>query len=188
MLLHAIAFDGIRRSQIDQFESLLMAPGQRADVLVQAGAAGTYAASGDRQRPGLPVAGRTACPASSSMASRFRCRFPPRLVDAPLATIRDEEVTNTRRLTLSVDQPEFPPAANYQEFRFLVCGRTFDPNRVDQRIPLGAVEEWTIVNEHDRRPCLSYPHQSLPDGRDQWREARRAGTGAIRWSCRGREA
>ena len=88
-------------------------------------------------------------PRSSWMVSRFRCRFPPRLVEGRSPTIRDEEITNTRRLTLSVDQPEFPPAANYQEFRFLVCGRTFDPNRVDQRIPLGAVEEWTVVNEHD---------------------------------------
>ena len=41
--LHAIAFDGIRRSRIDRIESLLMAPGQRADVLVKAGAIGTYA-------------------------------------------------------------------------------------------------------------------------------------------------
>ena len=68
---------------------------------------------------------------------------------APLASIRDEEITNRRRLTLSAEQPEFPPSANYQEFAFLICGRQFDPNRVDHRIPLGAVEEWTIVNEHD---------------------------------------
>ena len=68
---------------------------------------------------------------------------------AALATIRDEEVTNARRLTLSVEQPDFPPAANYQEFAFLICGRRFDPDRVDQRIVLGAVEEWTIVNKDD---------------------------------------
>jgi FtsP/CotA-like multicopper oxidase with cupredoxin domain len=76
-------------------------------------------------------------------------RLPTTLGGAPLATIRDEEITNRRRLTLSADQPEFPPAANYQEFAFLICGRRFDPNRVDHRIPLGAVQEWTVVNEHD---------------------------------------
>jgi FtsP/CotA-like multicopper oxidase with cupredoxin domain len=27
-------------------------------------------------------------------------------------------------------------------------GKVFDPNRVDQRVRLGAVEEWTIINEH----------------------------------------
>ena len=82
------------------------------------------------------------------MVNRFRCRSLPRLVRGRLLPSREEEVTNTRRLTLSA-HPEFPPAANYQEFRFLVCGRTFDPNRVDQRIQLGAVEEWTVVNEHE---------------------------------------
>jgi FtsP/CotA-like multicopper oxidase with cupredoxin domain len=75
--------------------------------------------------------------------------LPTALGGPPLATIRDEEVTNKRRLTLSAEQPEFPPAANYQEFVFLVCGRRFDPDRVDQRIPLGSVEEWTVVNEQD---------------------------------------
>ena len=76
-------------------------------------------------------------------------RLPARLGGAPLAPIRDEEVTNTRRLTLSAREPEFPPAGNYQEFTYFVCGESFDPNRVDQRIPLGAVEEWTVVNEQN---------------------------------------
>ena len=88
-------------------------------------------------------------PASSSKANRSPWRSPPKLGKAPLVTIGDGEITNTRRLTLSVKEPEFPPAANYQEFTYLICGRQFDPNRVDQRIPLGAVEEWVVVNEHE---------------------------------------
>jgi hypothetical protein len=36
----------------------------------------------------------------------------------PLAAIRDEEVTNTRHLTLSVDQPEFPGSVTFRS-RFL---------------------------------------------------------------------
>ena len=53
--------------------------------------------------------------------------LPAALGPAPLATIGDEEVTNTRRLTLSSEQPEFPPAANYQEFTYLICGRALRP-------------------------------------------------------------
>ena len=34
-----------------------------------------------------------------------------------------------------------------QKFRFTVDGTIFDPDRVDQRVRLGAVEEWTMVNE-----------------------------------------
>ena len=146
--LHVVAFDGIRRSQIGHFESLLMAPGQRADVLVQAGAAGTYALRAIANDQGYPS---PVGPLAQIIVDGgpLPMPLPAALGTGPLAAIRDEEVTNKRRLTLSVDQPEFPPAANYQEFRFLVCGRTFDPHRVDQRIPLGAVEEWTVVNEHE---------------------------------------
>jgi FtsP/CotA-like multicopper oxidase with cupredoxin domain len=146
--LHVIAYDGIRRSRIDQFESLLMAPGQRADVLVQAGAIGSYAlrAIANNQGYASPVG-----PLAQLIVDGepLPMPLPAALRGSPFATIRDEEVTNTRRITLSAIEPEVPAAGNYQEFRFLVCGKTFDPNRVDQRIKLGTVEEWTVVNEHN---------------------------------------
>jgi FtsP/CotA-like multicopper oxidase with cupredoxin domain len=74
-------------------------------------------------------------------------RLPTALGPGPHASIRDEEVTNKRLITLSALEPEYPPAGNYQEFTYFVCGNRFDPNRVGQRVPLGAVEEWTVVNE-----------------------------------------
>ena len=40
--LHAIAYDGIPLPQVERYETLVIAPGQRVDVLVQAGAPGTY--------------------------------------------------------------------------------------------------------------------------------------------------
>jgi len=146
--LHAIAFDGIKRSQIDRVESLLLAPGQRADVLVQAGAIGSYAlqAIANDQGYASPVGPLARIVVDGEP---LPMRLPAALGRAPFAAIRDDEVTNTRRLTLSVEQPEFPAAGNYQEFTYLVCGRRFDPDRVDQRVALGAIEEWTVVNEHD---------------------------------------
>jgi FtsP/CotA-like multicopper oxidase with cupredoxin domain len=175
--LHAIAFDGIRRSQIDRVESLLMAPGQRADVLVKAGAAGTYALAAIVNDQGYPS---PVGPLASVVVEGepLSMPLPAALGGAPHATIRDDEVTNTRRITLSVDQPEFPPAANYQEFAYLICGRRFDPNRVDQRIPLGAVEEWTVVNEHDNDHIFhihTNPFQMVAINGDQRREARPTG-------------
>ena len=146
--LHAIALDGIRRPEIDRVDNLLMAPGQRADVLVKAGSPGTYvlrAVANDQGYPS-PVGPFAQVVVEGDPRDM---PLPSALGKAPLAAIRDEEVTNTRRITLTVDQPENPPAANYQEFAYLICGRRFDPARVDQRIPLGAVEEWTVVNEHD---------------------------------------
>jgi FtsP/CotA-like multicopper oxidase with cupredoxin domain len=146
--LHTIAFDGIRRSRIDRVISLLMAPGQRADVLVQAAAIGTYTlqAIANDQGYASPVGPLARIVVDGEP---LPMRLPAALGGAPFATIRDEEVSNTRRLTLSAEHPEFPPAGNYQEFTYLVCGRRFDPDRVDQRIALGAIEEWTVVNDHD---------------------------------------
>jgi FtsP/CotA-like multicopper oxidase with cupredoxin domain len=146
--LHAIAFDGIRRTRIASAANLLMAPGQRADVLVKAGAAGSYALQAIANDQGYPS---PVGPLARIVVEGepLAMRLPAALGGAPFTAIGAAEVTNKRRITLSVDQPEFPPAANYQEFAYLVCGERFDPNRVDQRIPLGAVEEWDVVNEHD---------------------------------------
>ena len=44
--------------------------------------------------------------------------------------------------------PETDAAGHWQEFTFLVDGKTSNPNRIDQRVKLGAVEECTIVNTH----------------------------------------
>jgi FtsP/CotA-like multicopper oxidase with cupredoxin domain len=55
-------------------------------------------------------------------------------------------LTGSRRLKLSTIEPEAPASASYPEFAFMVDDMLFDPNRVDQRLKLGAVEEWTIVN------------------------------------------
>ena len=58
--------------------------------------------------------------------------------------IGDDEITGTRVLTFSATSPG---TIEWQKFRFLIDGKTFDPDRVDQRVRLGAVEEWTIVNQ-----------------------------------------
>ena len=37
-------------------------------------------------------------------------------------------------------------AGHWREFQFLVDGRGFEGDRVDHRVRLGAVEEWTVTN------------------------------------------
>jgi FtsP/CotA-like multicopper oxidase with cupredoxin domain len=75
--------------------------------------------------------------------------LPATLPEPPLAPISDDEITGTRTITFTAIQPEVPAAATYQEFAFLIDGRRFDPDRVDQSIRVGAVEEWTVVNDHE---------------------------------------
>jgi FtsP/CotA-like multicopper oxidase with cupredoxin domain len=40
--LHAVAYDGIQLGSVEHFKQMIIVPGQRADVLVQGGAPGTY--------------------------------------------------------------------------------------------------------------------------------------------------
>ena len=146
--LHAIAYDGIRKAELEEDESLVMAPGQRADVLVKAGSPGSYrlqAVANDQGYPS-PVGALARLVVEGEVMDMA---LPTALGSPPLATIRDEEVTNKRRLWLSSEEPESPASANYQEFTFLICGRRFDPGRVHQSITLGAVEEWLVVNEDE---------------------------------------
>jgi FtsP/CotA-like multicopper oxidase with cupredoxin domain len=145
-VFHVIACDGIPLARMRRMEDLVIAPGQRVDCLVEAGAAGTYplrAVANDQGYPS-PVGALALAVVAGEPAGM---RLPAALPAGPLAHIADADVSNTRRLTLATINPEYPPAANFQEFAYLICGKRFDPNRVDQRIPLGAVEQWEVVNE-----------------------------------------
>jgi FtsP/CotA-like multicopper oxidase with cupredoxin domain len=146
--LHSIAYDGIQSGYIDSSEDLVIAPGQRVDVLVKAGEAGEYllhAIDNDQGYPS-PVGPLARVVVEGEP---LPMELPAALPTPPLAPIADDEITGGRELVLSALQPEFLPAANYQEFRFLIDGRLFDPKRVDQHISLGAVEEWTVINDHE---------------------------------------
>lgn len=146
-MLHAIAYDGIPAAKIDTSEQLVIAPGQRVDVLLQAGEPGTYllaAIPNDQGYPSPTGPFARLVVAGEPLPMPLPATLPP----SPLAEIRDDEMTGSRRLTLSAIEPEYPPAADYQEFSFLVDNQRFNHDRVDQRVALNAVEEWTIVNEH----------------------------------------
>jgi FtsP/CotA-like multicopper oxidase with cupredoxin domain len=144
--LHLIASDGIAHSQVDRVETLVMAPGQRADVLVQAGEPGRYLLRALPNDQGYPS---PTGPLAHVVVEGepVAMTLPAALPAGPLAPIGDDELTGARQLTFSSIEPEMPATATYQEFAFLIDGRRFDPDRVDQRIALGAVEEWTVVND-----------------------------------------
>jgi FtsP/CotA-like multicopper oxidase with cupredoxin domain len=157
--LHPIARDGIALPGLDLAEirtadhakddpsGMLIAPGQRIDLLVQGGAPGTYELRALPYDQGYPsptglvaqvVVGGEPAP----------MRLPAALPPAPLRSIEDHEITGRRQLVFSAESPEADAAGVWREFRFLIDGKAFDPGRVDQRVRLGSVEEWTIVNQH----------------------------------------
>src|SRR5499427_8263023 len=87
-------------------------------------------------------------------------KLPTTLPKPPLETIRDSEITGRRTLVFSVigDPPENDPGAHWQEFSQLIDGKAFDPARIDQRMRLGAVEEWTIRNVHQHDDHVFHIH------------------------------
>ncbi len=143
--LHEIALDGIALGASRARREMLVVPGQHVDVLVKAGAPGTYAL---RTLPFNQGEGplRTWTLADVVVAGEPMPMSLPRSLPAPpLAPIRDHEITGRRRITFQTQDPA-TGGDDYREFRFMIDGRVFDPGRVDQRIKLGAVEEWDIVN------------------------------------------
>jgi FtsP/CotA-like multicopper oxidase with cupredoxin domain len=178
--LNVIAYDGIQLGALQEKKQLMVAPGQRADVLVQAGDPGIYELNAMPHDQGHPspigplarvvVAGEP-----------LPMKLPASLPKPPLETVRDNEITGRRTLVLSAISPEADAAGHWQEFSFTVDGKTFDPARIDQRVRLGAVEEWTIRNTHDHDDHVFHIHtnpfqvtqingQPAPPDEMQWRD------------------
>jgi FtsP/CotA-like multicopper oxidase with cupredoxin domain len=140
-MLHQVAKDGQPLSELRTQERILMVPGERIEVLVQAAGAGTYElrqllwGTGFQSQPDVVLAtmvvdGDPVDPAP----------LPTTLI--PFEDLREVEVDNYRELTFDVTQ-------DHDGVHFLIDGKTFDHDRVDQTVQLGATEEWVINNASD---------------------------------------
>ena len=176
--LHVIAYDGIQLGAMETMKQHLILPGQRADVLVQAGAPGTYelrAMPYDQGHPSPVGPLARVVVAGEPMAMKL----PTSLPKAPFGPINDSELTGSRKLVFSATAPEADAAGHWQEFSFFIDGKKFDPTRIDQRVKLNSVEEWTILNTHDHddhvfhihtNPFLVTKLNGKPLATPQWRD------------------
>jgi len=144
--LNVIAFDGIQLGAMQEVNQLLISPGQRADVLVQAAGPGTY------ELNALPF--DQGHPSPTGPVARVVVAGDP----LPMKPIADSEITGRRTLVLGATSPEADAAGHWPEFTFTVDGKIFDPGRIDQRVRLGAVEEWTIRNTHEHDDHIFHIH------------------------------
>lgn len=56
-------------------------------------------------------------------------------------------ITNNRVLTFS---------SNEEEQRYTINNKTFDHHRIDQKVKLGTVEQWRLINtDEDEHPSYS---------------------------------
>jgi FtsP/CotA-like multicopper oxidase with cupredoxin domain len=155
--LNVIAYDGIQLGSMQELSQLLIEPGQRADVLVQAAGPGTYELNAlpfDQGHPSPTGPLARVVVAGEPMPMKL----PAALPKPPLETIADSEITGRRTVVLGATSPENDVAGHWQEFTFNVDGKMFDPSRIDQRVRLGSVEEWTIINTHEHDDHMFHIH------------------------------
>jgi FtsP/CotA-like multicopper oxidase with cupredoxin domain len=140
-----VARDGEATLSQPLVDVLDIMPAARVDVLVEAGQEGGFSliskqvmtGVGDARVPDrvlghLTVAGAPA----DSAAVQMEGLLPADLRDAPVTARRTVVFTETNTLK-EADQ------------KFYVNGKLFDAERVDFRIPLGSIEEWTVRNDSD---------------------------------------
>jgi suppressor of ftsI len=135
---YEVARDGHRVSRLVPRRELLLEPGAREEVLVQAPGPGTYTlrtAAFDTGPEGNRYPGAALATVRVAGAAMRPLVLPERLL--PVADLR---LHITGRRTIVFSEAE-------DGNTFFVDGRTFNPSRTDTRVQLGAVEEWTIRNE-----------------------------------------
>ncbi len=133
-----VARDGHRLTRLVPKRQLLLEPGAREEVLVQAAGPGTYqlrTAGFDTGPQGNRYPGAVLATVRVEGAAVPPLALPKRLL--PVADLR-HQITDRRTIVFS---------ESADGDTFFVDGRTFDPNRTDTRVTLGAIEEWTIRNE-----------------------------------------
>jgi FtsP/CotA-like multicopper oxidase with cupredoxin domain len=131
---HQVAADGKPFDVPVELSALRLSPGSRAEILVEVDAVGSLPLTA-KLRVGpdanvpftlatLDVSGSGASPA-----------LPARLL--PFVDLRQDPVDRQRSVHFNVSAGS----------TFVIDGKVFDEARVDQAVSLGAIEEWTVVND-----------------------------------------
>ncbi|MDD7942684.1 multicopper oxidase family protein [Actinomycetospora lutea] len=153
--LTRIALDGITLPVATTDETVRLAPGNRADVLVRPERSGTFtlAATTDPRgamgmMAGAAVGGETQ--PLAALATSGPARTPSALPTFPSGPAPvTGATTGARRLTFTMGMGggmSGGMGSGGPGMSFGFDGRSFDPARTDQIVAVGAVEEWTLTN------------------------------------------
>jgi FtsP/CotA-like multicopper oxidase with cupredoxin domain len=138
--LHQIGKDGNPFNATWTRDDVVLAPGERADVLVQGGEAGTYAFRT------LPIAVGLTTQQDAVLATLVSAgaAITPQPLPQELVSFEDftnAEIDERRQITFQVQPPMDPNGAT-----FLISGKVFDIDRDDQTVYLNQTDEWVIRN------------------------------------------
>lgn len=147
--MHVIATDGGAVAAPQSVEDLLLAPGERRDVLIEGRRqSGSYRLMNlpyDRGSAGMMGGGANEPPAAlASVVYQGRAERPLR-VPGTLASVSALPPGTVRRTFELSDAMGMTPGRG-MGMRFRINGREFDHSRIDTRVRLGAVEDWEFIN------------------------------------------
>lgn len=127
----------------ESFSEIIIGPSQRIDVIVTAGAAGSYRLISEPTATG-PAGDMFPQQVLATMVAAVDPSRPPPLplgelvVNAPQQQpIPGDRIDSERLVAFSEDTVTG---------LFFINHKTFDPERVDVKVPLGSIEDWTIRN------------------------------------------
>lgn len=151
--LTQIALDGRLLPVPTVSESIVLAPGNRADLLVRPTTSGTYSLISDAfSRGGMmgggPMATGRVVLATLEVSGRAADSppLPTRLSAPPVPlgpVVRQREITFGMGMGMGMGRDGMGPGGMMSH---TIDGRTFDPKRDDQVIQLNTTEEWTVFN------------------------------------------
>ena len=147
--MHVIATDGGVIAAPQGVDELVLAPGERRDVLIQGTReSGSYRLTNlpyDRGSAGMMGGGANATPVDVALFV-YRGRAERQLqLPRALSNVAVLPPTTVRRTFELTDTMGMIPGRG-MGMRFRINGREFDGDRIDTRVRLGAVEEWQFVN------------------------------------------
>jgi len=149
--------DSGRLAQPPEVEDVLLAPGNRADLVVtvrrgrsvlraepfdRGGMMGTMMGSGSMSRSGQPVDLATLDVRGSTQAA-----LAPLPRQGAPRDLRGRQVSRSRVLTFQMGMGGMMGGGGSRGMSFTIDGRKFDATRVDQNVKVGTIEEWTIRND-----------------------------------------
>jgi len=140
---YQVARDGKRLARIVPADELFISPGGRIEVLVQGIGRGAHALRTLAMDTG-PAGNQY--PAAVLATVRVEGEpVRPRTLPTTLLPVEDFRRKVTGHRTVVFTEGETADGKDV----FYINGKTFDPDRLDTRVRLGSVEEWTIRNESD---------------------------------------
>ncbi|WP_217549841.1 multicopper oxidase family protein [Streptomyces sp. GbtcB6] len=150
--LTQVALDGVFLPAPADRDQVVLAPGNRADLLVRATRTGRYAlVSEPYNRGSLGMMGGmmhggpfAAGPVTLATLVASGTATAPAVLPArlPAPSIPSDSVSTRRQITFAMGMGGIGMGG----MAFTIDGRTFDPGRDDQTVALNTTEEWTVVN------------------------------------------